>query len=151
MGGNNKGKAVKVTKAIMKEVAERLGAGENLLKIVEDDHMPSYRAITSAVARDDELHEIYRQGRILQAEYYSDRINSLAEAELPKVHSDGSPIDGRWLGAEIQRRKLEVETLKWTFARLQPFGIRDKKEDVPQQQAITISWAGGDVAVNAKD
>lgn len=138
---SGKAKPKKVTKAIMIEVADRLGAGENLLKIVEDEHMPSYRAITSAVARDDEMHEIYRQGRILQAEYYSDRINSLAEADLPKVHPDGTPVDGRWLGAEIQRRKLEVETLKWTFARLQPFGIRDKKEDVPQQQAITISWA----------
>jgi hypothetical protein len=35
----------------------------------------------------------------------------------------------RWLGAEIQRRKLEVETLKWTLARTQPYGLRDKKED----------------------
>ena len=151
MGGNSKGKAVKVTKAVMREVAERLGAGENLLKIVEDDHMPSYRAITSAVARDDELHEIYRQGRILQAEYHSDRINHLAEEDLPEFQPNGKPADAKFWSAEVQRRKLHVETLKWTFARLQPFGIRNKKEDAPQQQAITISWAGGDVAVNAKD
>lgn len=138
---SGKAKPKKVTKAIMIEVADRLGAGENLLKIVEDEHMPSYRAITSAVARDDEMHEIYRQGRILQAEYHADRINSLAEEPLPTVHPDGTPVDGRWLSAEVQRRKCEIDTLKWTFARLQPFGIRDKKEDVPQQQAITISWA----------
>jgi hypothetical protein len=136
-------KIVKVTKAIMKEVAERLAAGENLLKIVEDDHMPSYRAITSAVVRDEEFFEIYRQGRILQAEYYADRINNLAESALPSKDAQGNSIDGRWLGAEIQRRKLEVETLKWTFARLQPHGIRDRKEDAPQQQAITISWMNG--------
>lgn len=127
----------------MKEVAERLAAGENLLKIVEDDHMPSYRAITSAVVRDEEFFEIYRQGRILQAEYYADRINNLAESALPSKDAQGNSIDGRWLGAEIQRRKLEVETLKWTFARLQPHGIRDRKEDAPQQQAITISWMNG--------
>jgi hypothetical protein len=136
-------KIVKVTKAIMKEVAERLAAGENLLKIVEDDYMPSYRAITSAVVRDEEFFEIYRQGRILQAEYYADRINNLAESALPSKDAQGNPIDGRWLGAEIQRRKLEVETLKWTFARLQPHGIRDRKEDAPQQQAIVISWMNG--------
>lgn len=140
-------KRVKVTKAVMKEVAERLAAGENLLKIVDDEHMPSYRAITSAVVRDEELFDIYRQGRILQAEYYSDRINNLAESPLPSKDAEGNPIDGRWLGAEIQRRKLEVETLKWTFARLQPYGIRDKKEDAPQQSAITISWGGDAVAV----
>lgn len=144
-----KEKRVKVTKAIMKEVAERLSAGENLLKIVEDEHMPSYRAITSAVVRDEELFDIYRQGRIQQAEYYSDRINSLAESPLPTHHPDGTPCDNRWLGAEIQRRKLEVETLKWTFARLQPHGIRDRKEDAPQQQAITISWGGSGPEVKA--
>ena len=143
-------KRVKVTKAVMKEVAERLAAGENLLKIVDDEHMPSYRAITAAVVRDEELFEIYRQGRILQAEYYSDRINNLAESPLPSQDTEGNPIDGRWLGAEIQRRKLEVETLKWTFARLQPYGIRDKKEDAPQQNAITISWGGDAVAVKAE-
>lgn len=146
-----KEKRIKVTKAIMKEVAERLGSGENLLKIVKDDHMPSYRAITSSVVRDEELFEIYRQGRILQAEYYADQINNLAEAELPKVHADGSPVDGRWLGAEIQRRKLEVDTLKWTFGRLQPHGIRDRKEDAPQSQAITISWAADGPKVEPKE
>ena len=150
MGGNNKGHVVKVTKAIMTEVAERMAMGENLLHIVDDPHMPSYRAITSAVARDEQMFDIYRQGRIMQAEWHSDRINKLAMAELPKTHEDGTPCDGRWLGAEIQRRKLEIETLRWTLARSQPHGIRDRKEDAPAQQSITISWAGGDHAVDAK-
>ena len=150
MGGNNKGHAVKVTKAVMTEVAQRMSAGENLLQIVEDDHMPSYRAITSAVVRDDELFEIYRQGRIMQAEWHGDRINTLAMAELPTHHANGTPCDGRWLGAEVQRRKLEIETLRWTLARSQPHGIRDRKADAPAQQAITISWAGGEVVAEAK-
>jgi hypothetical protein len=142
-----KQKYVRVTKALMAEIAERLGQGESLLRICDEEGMPAYFAITKAVIRDPELYEIYRQGRVLQAEYYADRINSLAESPLPKTHADGTPCDARWLGAEIQRRKLEVETLKWTFARTQPYGLRDKKEDAPQQSAITISWAGGDVAV----
>ena len=150
MGGNNKGKSVKVTKAIMVEVADRLGAGENLLQIVESDNMPSYRAITSAVMRDDEFFLLYREGRVRQAEWHSDRINNLATTPLPTHHADGSPCDGRWLGAEIQRRKLEIETLRWTLARSQPHGIRDKREDTPQAQSITISWAGGDTAIDAK-
>lgn len=150
MGGNNKGHSVRVTKAIMVEVADRMGQGENLLQIVESDHMPSYRAITSAVMRDDEFFRLYREGRVRQAEWHSDRINSLATAPLPTHHADGSPCDSRWLGAEIQRRKLEIETLRWTLARSQPHGIRDKREDAPQAQSITISWAGGDTAIDAK-
>jgi hypothetical protein len=146
-----KQKYVRVTKALMADIAERLGQGESLLRICDEENMPAYFAITKAVIRDPELYEIYRHGRVLQAEYYSDRINSLAESPLPKKHEDGTPCDARWLGAEIQRRKLEVETLKWTFARTQPYGLRDKKEDAPQQSAITISWAGGDVAVSGKE
>ena len=57
--------------------------------------------------------------------------------------------DQRKLHAEVNRRKLEIETLKWTTSRVQPNGVRDRKEDAPQQQAITISWAGGDVDVSA--
>ena len=144
-------KRVRVTKQLMIEVAERLAKGQSLLRICDEEGMPDYSAITKAVIRDQELYEIYRQGRVLQAEYYSDRINNLAESPLPSKDEQGNPVDGRWLGAEIQRRKLEVETLKWTFARTQPYGLRDKKEDAPQKSAITISWAGGDVAVSGSD
>lgn len=146
-----KKKPVRVTKAVMAEIAERLAHGESLLRICEEETMPEYRAITKAVIRDPELHEIYREGRVRQAEHYADRINKLANDPLPTHHADGTPCDSRWLGAEIQRRKLEVEALKWTLARTQPYGIRDKKEDAPQQSAITISWAGGDVAVTGKE
>jgi hypothetical protein len=147
-----KKKPVRVTKQLMTEISERLAKGESLLRICEEDGMPDYSAITRAVIRDAELHEIYREGRVRQAEHYADRINTLSNEPLPTHHADGSPCDARWLGAEIQRRKLEVEALKWTLARTQPYGIRDRKEDAPQQQqAITITWAGGDVAVSGKE
>ena len=45
----------------------------------------------------------------------------------------------------------KVEVLKWVIARMQPNGIRDKREDAPQNSAITISWKGNDVAVSASD
>jgi len=143
--------AVKVTKAVMEKIADRLASGESLLKITEDKSMPSYRAVTGAVIRDEELFNIYRQGRVMQAEYHADRINDLANAPLPTHHADGTPCDSRWLGAEIQRRRLEVDTFKWTMARAQPHGIRDKKEDAPQNQAITISWASGEPKVEGSD
>jgi len=41
--------------------------------------------------------------------------------------------------------------LKWTLARNMPWGVRDKKEDQPQAQTFTISWAGGDVEVNTAE
>jgi hypothetical protein len=40
------------------------------------------------------------------------------------------------------RNRNKVEVLKWVIARMQPNGIRDKREDAPQNSAIMISWAG---------
>lgn len=79
----------------------------------------------------------------MQSEYHTDQIIKLAQDPLPKFE------DNRLANAEVQRRRLEIDSLKWTLARNMPWGVRDKKEDQPQAQTFTISWAGGDVAVNA--
>ena len=127
---------------VMEKIVDRLANGETLVDITKDKNMPSYRAVTRAVAADDELFELYRRGRILQAEYMTDRIAKLCMQPLPEN------LDVRELNAEVNRRRLEIDTLKWTTARNQPFGIRDKKEDQPQAQTFTCSWSGGDTAIN---
>lgn len=129
----------------MERIAERMALGESLLKIVEEPGMPTYSGIMKAVTRNEELYDIYREGRVKQAEFFSDHINRLAREPLPELP------DMRLANAEVQRRKLEIESLKWTLARTQPYGIRDKKDDAPQQQAITISWEGGQAKVGDKD
>ena len=134
-----------VTTKVMEKIIDRLAQGETLVDITKDKNMPSYRSVTRAVAANDELFEMYRRGRILQSEYMSDRIAKLCMEPLP------SGLDVRELNAEVNRRRLEIDTLKWTTARNQPFGIRDKKEDAPQAQTFTISWAGGDTAISATD
>jgi len=134
-----------VTLKIMQDICELLAEGETLTDITKRDNMPSYRSVTRAVQDDETLWEMYRKARILQGEWMADRINGLAMEPLP------DDKDPRVIGAEVQRRRLEIETLKWTTARNQPFGIRDKKEDQPQAQTFTISWAGGDTAVSATD
>lgn len=138
-------KPVRITKQLLMSIADRLAVGETLNQIVKEPGMPTYQGIMQAVLRDEDLYEIYRQGRVLQAEFYTDHINSLAVSPLPTFE------DNRLANAEVQRRRLEIDTLKWTLSRNQPWGIRDKKEDAPQQQAITVSWAGGDVAVSGTD
>jgi len=120
-------KSKTVNKKVMQQIVDKLAEGITLTEICQADDMPSYRSVTRAVQLDEDLWELYR--------------NMLAMSPLPDV------VDQRVLGAEVQRRKLEIETLRWTTARNQPHGVRDKKEDAPQQQAITISWAGGDVDV----
>ena len=135
-----------VTKKMMQSIADRLAMGESLLTICKDTALPDYRTISRAVSNDDALYDIYRKGRVLQAEYYADQINDLATAPLPT----GEGVDNRLLNAEVQRRRLEIDTLKWTFARIQPYGLRDKKEDATNQNngSITLSWNQGEVTVD---
>ena len=135
--------ARKINKTVMTEIANRLGSGETLLSMCKDEGMPGYRTVTRAVMQDDELFEIYRKGRLMQAEFYADHINEIAMAPLP------DDVDPRMLNAEVQRRRLEVDTLKFTMGKLQPWGLRDKKEDAPAQQSITISWQGNEVLAEA--
>ena len=138
-------KSKTVNKKIMQKIVDKLAEGITLVEICEAEDMPSYRSVTRAVQINEDLWELYRKGRVQQAEYYTDRINKLAMSPLPDV------VDQRVLGAEVQRRKLEIETLRWTTARAQPHGVRDKREDAPAQQAITISWAGAEVDVSTGD
>ncbi len=130
---------------VMQDICDKLADGKTLTEITDDPKMPSYRSVTRAVQASEEFWEMYRKARILQAEWMADRINNLAMQPLPE------DMDVRHLNAEVNRRRIEIDTLKWTTARNQPFGIRDKKEDQPQAQTFTISWAGGDVAVSATD
>jgi hypothetical protein len=135
-----------VTKKMMQGIADRLAMGDSLLTICKDKALPEYRTISRAVSNDDDLYEIYRRGRVLQAEYYADHINDLAVMPLPT----GEGVDNRLLNAEVQRRRLEIDTLKWTFARIQPYGLRDKKEDATNVNngSITLSWNQGEVTVD---
>ena len=132
---------------MMQGIADRLAMGESLLTICKDTALPDYRTISRAVSNDDALYDIYRKGRVLQAEYYADQINDLATAPLPT----GDGVDNRLLNAEVQRRRLEIDTLKWTFARIQPYGLRDKKEDATNVNngSITLSWNQGEVTVDS--
>jgi len=134
--------AGKVTKKVMEDISNRLASGETLVSICKDEAMPAYRTVTRAVQADDSLWEIYHRGRILQAEYYGDKIIDLATSPLPPE------IDAKVINAEVQRRRLEIDSLKWTFARSQPFGLRDKKEDQSNTGSITLSWANGEVMVD---
>lgn len=136
-------KPIKIDANLMRKIADRLAVGETLRNILKSSGMPTYQGVMQAVLRDEELYEIYRQGRVLQSEYFTDHIVELATADLPTFE------DNRLANAEVQRRRLEIDSLKWTLSRNQPWGVRDKKEDQPQAQTFTISWAGNDMTVDA--
>ena len=106
-----------VTVELLEKIAEEMANGNSLVKIVKSNSWcPSYRQIIRVVQKDPELYEIYRRGRVMQAEYFSDHIAELAQEPLDKA---GDP---RFMNAEMQRRRLEIDSLKWALSRIQPFG-----------------------------
>ena len=52
--------------------------------------------------------------------------------------------------AEVQARKLLIEALKWTFARAQPKGLRNKVEATAQNNNVVISWQANMDDVSAR-
>ena len=135
-----------VTVKVMQKIADWLATGESLVSICKRKGVPDYSTITRAVQADDDLWDIYRRGRVLQAEYFGDSINELARSPLPDT------LDPRVVNAEVQRRRLEIDSLKWTLARMQPYGLRDKRSDGNANTgAITLSWSNGEVEIKAAD
>ena len=135
-----------INKKVMQIICDRIAHGESLLTIAADPDVPtSYAAVTRAVQRNNDFYEMYRRARSLQAEYYFDHITDIMMSPLPTFE------DNRQANAYVTNNRNKVDALKWVIARMQPNGIRDKREDAPQNSAITISWQGNDVAVSTAE
>ena len=106
--------------SVILRIVDEMAEGDSL-RICKASDMPAYRTVTKAVARDTDLWDLYAKGRRMQAEYLADHIQEIAMSPLPEG------MDPRFLNAEVQRRRLEVDSLKWTLARIQPYGLRDKR------------------------
>ena len=133
-------KRVTLTPNIMRKISDLMANGESLIRACDNPKFPHYRTVTSMVLKDDELWKIYKQGRMLQAEYYGDKINDLAQQPLPV-----DAIDPKHMNAEVQRRRLEIDTLKWTYARMYPSKLRENPSADGsangQQGTMVIQWS----------
>jgi hypothetical protein len=136
--------AGKLNKTRMLRVCDELAKGKSLRSICEsDDQQPHWVTVLQAVQRDEDLYELYSRARAIGAEVLADEMHDLARQPLPE------DMDPKLANAEVQRRRVEIDTLKWTFARMQPRGVRHKKEDVDNGE-ITLSWGGGDEQVSTE-
>ena len=132
--------AGKLSKTKLLRICDELATGKSLRSVCDnDDTQPHWVTVLQAVQRDEELYEMYAKARAIGAEVLADEMHDLARQPLP------DDLDPRHMNAEVQRRRLEVDTLKWTFARQQPRGVRHKKEDVDNQSGTTVLvWGGGE-------
>lgn len=134
--------AGRLSRKRMQMVCDELAKGRSLRSVCDgDDKMPAWSTVLQSVQRDEDSYEMYARARAIGAEVLADHMHDLAGSPLPP------DLDPRFVNAEVQRRRLEVDTLKWTFARMQPRGVRHKKEDVDQagvSGAVTLVWGVDD-------
>ena len=126
--------AGKLSKKQMLAICDELADGKSLNSICKRDDMPHRVTVLQAVQRDDELYDMYAKARAVGAETLADEIHDVARQGLESV-------DRQMANAEVQRRRLQVDSLKWTYARQQPRGLRNKAEDTAQSNSIVLSWS----------
>ena len=131
-------KRVQLTKAVMLRIADQLAAGNSLRNICDEDKtLPAWETVLRGVQRNDELHDIYSKARAIGAETLMDEMFDLARKPLDDTQR-------HLANAEVQRRRLHVDTLKWVFARMRPWDVRHRKEDVDTGGGvIQLTWGGG--------
>ena len=128
-------KPVRLTKTILRTICDELSQGKSLRSICDkNDKLPHFRTVLRNVQDREDYFVMYQNARAIGAEVLADEMHDLARQQLPDT------IDSKLANAEIQRRRLEVDTLKWTFARMQPKGIRNRSEDTQTDNSITLSW-----------
>ena len=135
--------AGKLSKKKMLAICDELADGKSLNSICKRDDMPHRVTVLQAVQRDDELYEMYARARAIGAETLADEIHDVSRQSLESV-------DKQMANAEVQRRRLQVDSLKWTYARQQPRGLRNKAEDTAQNNQIVLSWSNNSDDVTAR-
>ena len=130
----------RLTKSLMLKVCDQLCRGRSLRSICDSsDAMPHWVTVLQSAVRDDEIHEMYARALAIRAEVLADEIHDLASQPLPPG------IDPKLANAYVQNKRLEIDSKKWTFAKMQPRGVRGKKENVESSSgSITLVW-GQDV------
>ena len=99
--------ASKTTKTNMRIICDGLSQGKSLRSVCDSDpKLPHWVNVLKAVQRNEEYYDMYTRARAIGAEVLSDEMHDLAASALPEG------LDPRLANAEVQRRRLEVDTKK---------------------------------------
>ena len=121
---------LKYTEKAAKYILTELEKGRTLTSICKEEDLPAYRTIQQWVTDDKEgFKERYDQARLHQVNMFIDKMHDIADLPPPvppefvkNEHGDMIPLEGTdrklWVNAENQRRRLQVDTIKFTAAKL---------------------------------
>jgi hypothetical protein len=112
---------------IATRICERRAAGESLRSICRDDDMPSTTAVMHWLLEHDEFRAQYAESCEIDADLEFDALNDIADAATP---------------ADVQVRKLQIDTRKWCLARRSPkkYGDRQAIEHTGGESPVRIIY-----------
>jgi len=131
----------KVTDKHLKKIYNLLIEGCSLVQICRaNPDLPSRRTLGRFFQENEEHYIKYRQARAIQAEFIREDCIDLVEKELP--------TDPKLAMAEVQRRRLEVDTKDKFIRQLAPLGLRNKVEDTNKEASgsITLTWDSASIS-----
>ena len=110
------------TKAVARRILNRIAAGESLLSICADEHMPCYRTVMNWAARREEFKKEYARARTIQAHALADEVLNTARADL-------APAD----------KSARIRALTWAAAKLHPRQYGEKPEGLEDAGASVFT------------
>lgn len=116
--------------AIAELLCERLSTGKiGLERICSEEGMPGASTVWRWIAKHADFREMYALARGYQSEVMYDDL--LTIPNMPLTHNgeaNGIPLEGAAAMAEISRRKLVCDNLKFILAKLQPKRFGERKD-----------------------
>lgn len=105
--------------AIATTICERLGLGESLRAICDDEAMPGKTTVLRWLNTFDEFRTQYAHAREAQADYWAEEIIDISDDGSNDTYKDKDGNE-RTDQEVIARSRLRVDTRKWLMARMAP-------------------------------
>lgn len=120
------GRPSKYSSMLANEILERISAGESLLSITKEEHMPDRVSVYRWIEAHEEFRNNYARAKELQAETYEDMMLDTARTE-----------------DDVNRARLIVDTMKWTASKLKPKKYGDKVDLTTNGKDLPSPLLGG--------
>jgi len=127
-------------------ICVRLGLGESLREICQEEEMPDKSTVMRWLATHAEFRDQYASAREAQADYYAEEIIEISDDGsndwMERQRNDGS-IEEVENKEVLNRSRLRVDTRKWLMARMAPKKYGDKvvqEHQGPDGGPVVITW-----------
>lgn len=133
-------------------IIEQMVEGKSLREICAQDGYPSMYAFLRLVAADPEVETVYRAAAELRADGLFEKMMAVASTPMQgektkTTESDDGVKTETTTGDMVEHRKLQVDTLKWALARMNPKKYGDKVDMTHGGKVKVISLTADDEAI----